>query len=315
MNMILKNEVKGILLLSFLLSVFFCFSQDGETQEFSPVKNPEIGLNWKEGGPRYTTYQTITGKNGLILVPTAYCAPMGTLTLGGEFTFSTRSPYGGLAAIPKITFSPFYLFEFGFSKEFGYDDVPRKGWRQTLPYSQSSGYFDSTPYFFHYKIRMLDWRFGAVAFGQDFEYVPDNSGSSSRGASSTTIYAVFTAVTRFFGSFTFGLGKTFYFTRLPDARINFYAGWIYSVPGLGDRLQFAIDFSNADYRSGEDYFKMATEDRGCLNFQIRGILVKLPKFQWTLTATWYDFLDLSNGYYPYVNINGSLATTFNFDLF
>lgn len=284
----------------YIIALFFC------CLNLYPAAKNKTALNWGEGGPRYVTYSTITGKTGFITTPSAYCAPMGNLMVGGEFTFSTRAPYGALAAIPKLTFTPYHLVEFGISKEFGYEDRPNTG---------ANMYFDSTPFFLHYKIRIVDWRSGAIAFGQDFDVVPDDSGAPSRGNSSTSMYVVFTGVTSFIGSFNFGFGKTIYFTRNQDALFNFYASWVYSFEKLDDRLQVLLDFSNADYRAGNDYFKVATEDRAYLNFQIRGVLIKMPKFQWTLAATLFDLLD-AGGSTPYsVNLNASISTTFNIDLY
>ncbi len=275
---------------------------------FSAGKSTKSVLNWGAGGPQYVTYATITGKSGFITTPSAYCSPMGTLMIGAEFTFSSRSTYGGLAFIPKITFTPHHMFEFGLSKDLAYHDGPN---------APSNFYFDSTPFLFHYKFRFLDWRSGALAFVQDFEIVPDNSGSPSRGYSGTTLYLMFTGVTTFVGSFNFGFGKTFYFTRVPDLLFNFYASWVYSVTKLDDRLQFLIDFSNADYRAGDDRFKVANEDRAYLNAQIRGVLIKTPKFQWTLMATLYDLLDAGGAWdsAPHLNLNASIGTTFNIDLY
>jgi len=96
--------------------------------------------------------------------------------------------------------------------------------------------------------------------------------------------------------------------------MNFYASWIYSVAKLDDRLQFALDISNADYRAGEARFKVANEDRAFLNLQIRGVLVKVKKFQWTMALTAYDVLDVSGGPYG-ININAGLSSSFNFDLY
>lgn len=268
----------------------------------------QSGLNWGAGGPQYVTYATITGKTGFITTPSAYCAPMGTLMIGNEFTFSSRAVNGFMAYIPKITFTPHHIFEFGFSKEFAVEDGPN---------SPSNFHFDSTPFFFHYKLRFLDWRTGAVALVQDFEVVPDNSGSPSRGYSSTTLYFMFTGITTFIGSFNFGFGKTFYFTTRPDLLFNFYASWIYSFAKLDHRLQLLIDFSNADYRAGDGRFKVADEDRAYLNFQIRGVVIKTPKFQWTIMATIYDTLDIGGAFSanPSINLNASIGTTFNIDLF
>lgn len=260
-------------------------------------------LNWGEGGPRFVTYATITGKTGFITTPSAYCAPMGTLMLGHEFTFSSRSPFGALAFIPKITFTPHHMFEFGFSKALAYGDFPTPHF-----------HFDSTPFFLHYKVRLLDWGKGAIAFGQDFDIVPDDSGGRSRGHHSTTIYVVFTGVTTLIGSFNFGFGKTFYIGRWPDALFNFYASYVYSFAQLDHRLQLLLDVSNADYRAGDDRFKVATEDRAYLNFQVRGVLIKTPRFQWTLMAAIYDILDIG-GTVGSVNVNASIGTTFNIDLY
>lgn len=275
---------------------------------YSHAAKGKSALNWSEGGPQFVTYPTITGKSGFITTPSAYCAPMGTLMFGADFTFTSRVPYGALATVPKISFTPHHIFEFGFSKEMAYHDEPN---------APSDFYFDSTPFFFHYKVRFLDWRTGAIAFGQDFEVVPDSSGTPSRGSSGTTMYFVFTGVTTFIGSFNFGFGKTFYFTRRPDLLFNFFASWVYSFSKLDDRLQLLIDFSNADYRSGNDAYKIAHEDRAYLNFQIRGVIVKTPKFQWTVMASLYDMLDVGGDWGPYVhvNISASLGTAFNIDLY
>ena len=145
---------------------------------FSLHAKNEKGLNWGEGGAQFVTYPTITGKSGFITTPSAYCAPMGTLMIGADFTFSSRAPYAALAVIPKITFTPFHLIEFGFSKALAYYDEPN---------TQANMYFDSTPFFFHYKIRFVDWYKGAVAFGQDFEVVPDDSGHSSCSSGTSSI--------------------------------------------------------------------------------------------------------------------------------
>lgn len=280
-----------------------------------------INLNsvqWKKDGPTFVTYPTINGKSGFITTPSAFCAPMGTLMLGFEQTFSTRSPIGLLAVINKITFTPHYMFEFGFSKELGILDAPGSALQPAgAPILEGDPprtyYFDSTPFFWHYKVRLFAWEVkgfdAAVAFGQDFEYVPDNSGAPSRGYSSTTIYVVFTGVTTVIGSFNFGFGKTFYFTRQPDLLLNFFASWVYSFAKLDHRLQLVIDFSNADYRAGDDFFKVATEDRAFLNFQIRGVPVKTKRFQWTLMAAIYDIFDLDR------QLNCSVGTTFNIDLY
>lgn len=276
-------------------------------------------VTWMKDGPTFVTYPTITGKSGFITTPSAFCAPMGTLMLGFEQTFSTRSPVGILAVINKITFTPHYMFEFGFSKELGILDAPGRDRIQTPggsiegsdpPYAY---YFDSTPFFWHYKIRLFAWEVrgfnAAIAFGQDFEFVPDNSGAPSRGYSSTTIYVVFTGVTTIIGSFNFGFGKTFYFTTYPDFLFNFFASWVYSFEKLDHRLQLVIDFSNADYRAGDNYFKVATENRAYLNFQVRGVPVKTKRFQWTLMAAIYDIFDWDR------QLNVSVGTTFNIDLY
>ncbi len=126
---------------------------------------------------------------------------------------------------------------------------------------------------------------------------------------------IFTGVTNLIGSFNFGFGKTFYFTRYPDMLINFFASWVYSFAQLDDRLQLVIDFSNADYRAGDDRFKAATEDRAYLNFQVRGAVVKTPKFQWTLMFSLYDIFDLRGSAPTYVSINASLGTSFHIDLY
>ncbi|MCG8568625.1 MAG: hypothetical protein MJB14_00660 [Spirochaetes bacterium] len=264
-------------------------------------------ITWKAGAPQFVPYMTTTGKTGFITTPSAYCSPMGTLIFGHELTISSRSPVGVLAVINKVTFTPHWIFEFGFSKELAFLDSPSPHF-----------YFDSTPFFMHYKVRFLNWNHGALAFGQDFDLVPDNSGNPSRGLMSTTIYVMFTGVTDFIGSFNFGFGKTFYFTDVPDLLFNFYISWVYSFAKLDHRLQLVLDFSNADYRAGEDLFKVAHEDRAYLNFQVRGVPVKTKQFQWTLMMTFYDLLDMGGTAVPgavYVNFNMSIGTTFNIDLY
>jgi hypothetical protein len=289
-------------------------------------------FTWKEGGPVFATYMTITGKTGFITTPSAFCAPMGMLMIGFEHTMSSRIWHGQVAIINKITFTPHWMFEFGFSKALGYTDVPSpvtftnpiNGVSNTYP----GHYFDSTPYMLHFKVRILNWENGAIAIVQDFDYVPDDSGQASRGLSSTTIGVFFTGLTTLVGSFNFGFGKTFYFLHTPDLLFNFYVSWVYSFAQLDHRLQLLIDFSNADYQAGADEYKIAHEDRGYLNFQIRGVPVKTARFQWTLTFTLYDILDMGGRPYanptpgPYdpnfnyvVNFNCGIGTSFNIDLF
>src|SRR4030042_2793388 len=222
---------------------------------FSLASSISAKLYWKYDGPTFVTYPTITGKTGFITTPSAFCAPMGTMMFGFEQTFSTKSPIGAMAVINKFNFTPHYMFEFGFSKEPAFLDAPGRNRIQPPgapilePLHKGQFYFDSTPFFWHYKVRLVCWEVGnspaAVAFGQDFEFVPDNSGSESRGYSSTTIYVVFTGVTTLIGSFNFGFGQTFYFTHWPDLLFNFYASWVYSFAKLDHRLQLVIDFSNA----------------------------------------------------------------------
>lgn len=298
--------MKKITLILFFIIIFSFFS------------SISAKLYWKYDGPTFVTYPTITGKTGFITSPSAFCAPMGTLMLGFEQTFSTKSPIGAMAVINKINFTPHYMFEFGFSKELAFLDAPGPriqppGAPILDPRYQHEYYFDSTPFFWHYKVRFFCWEVGnspaAIAFGQDFEFVPDNSGTPSRGYSSTTVYVVFTGVTTLIGSFNFGFGKTFYFTTYPDLLFNFFASWVYSFAKLDHRLQLVIDFSNADYRAGTDFFKVADEDRAYVNFQIRGVPVKTRRFQWTLMAAFYDLFDLAKGF------NASVGTTFNFDLY
>jgi hypothetical protein len=265
----------------------------------SAKSNKPIKLNWNDGGPRYVTYMTITGKTGFITTPSAYCAPMGTLMLGYEHTFSSRWNVWG--SILKATFTPHSIVEFGFSKKLAYMDGPN---------SPTHFQFDSTPFFLHYKVRFLDWGNGAVAFGQDFDLVPDNSGSPSRGGMSTTIYFVFTGVSTLAGSFNFGIGKTFYLTRMPDSNINFFASWVYSFAQLDDRLQLCLDFSNADFAAGNGTYRVSNEDRAYLNAQVRGVLIKTPRFQWTMMFALYDVLDIG-----FSGFHASLGTTFNIDLY
>jgi len=260
-------------------------------------------FNWGAGGPQYVQYLTITGKTGFITTPTAYCAPMGTLAFGWELTASTRAPYGVMAIVNKITFTPHHIFEFGFSKALGFADTPS-------PYF----YFDSTPFFGHMKLRFLDWGDGALAFGLDVDFIPDNSGGPSRGYMSITPYIVFTGITTIIGSFNFGFGKTFYFTRIPDAYLNFFVSYVYSFAKLDHRLQLVFDISNADYQAGDDNFKIATEYRAYVNFQVRGVVVKTPRFQWTMALTLYDIFDLP-GTVLAINLNAGFSMNFHIDLY
>ncbi len=270
------------------------------------VNGSQAALNWGAGGPTFVQYLTITGHTGFITTPSAYCAPMGTLSIGYEHTFSTNATYGAMASILKLTFTPHHMFEFGFSKELAYEDRPS---------GQSQFYFDSTPFFFHMKLRFLDWRDGAVAFGLDIDITPDMSGTSSRGGMSITPYFVFTGVTTLLGAFNFGFGKTFYLDKAPDMLINFFASWVYSFAQLDHRLQLVIDFSNADYRAGDSRFKAASEDRAYLNFQIRGVVVKTPIVQWTIMATLYDMFDLGGRPPVYVTFNASIGTSLHIKLY
>lgn len=305
-----ENMRKILLILLLFSSVFLCYGK-----KLTGSGRPTLA--WKEdGGPRYVTYMTLTGKTGFITTPSAFCAPMGSLLIGFDTTYSTKSPYGFLAAIGKITFTPVWFFEFGFSKALSPIDTP----------SAAGMYFDSTPFFIHYKFRFLNWHTdndgvsdGAVAFGQDFDILPAiYEGGPSRGFASTTIYVMFTGVTTIIGSFNFGFGKTFYFTTYPDLLFNFYASWVYSFAQLDDRLQLCIDFSNADYRSGDDRFKVATEDRAYLNFMVRGVIMKRKRFHWTAMFALYDLLDLdgtAQGAMIAIGLNASLGMTFNIDLY
>lgn len=268
-------------------------------------------LYWGEG-PRFVTYMTLTGKTGFVTTPGAFCAPMGTLMLGVEQTFSTLSPIGVVANVHKLTFAPFNVFEFGYSKALAFLDEPSPTTYQNG--TRNTGfYFDSTPFMFHAKVRLFAWgneNKAAVAMGQDFDVVPDDSGSSSRGYISTTVYFVMTGVTTLIGSFNFGFGKTFYFLHWPDFKFNFFASWVYSFAQLDHRLQLCFDVSNADYRAGAARFKVAGEDRAFINFQVRGVVVKTKRFQWTLMAAFYDVFDVGVG-----GFNASIGTTFNIDLY
>lgn len=287
---------KKFLLAFIILSLLFNLNAQKKSSRQSK-------LNWGAGGPQYVQYLTITGKTGFITTPTAYCAPMGTLALGWELTASTRARYGVMAIINKITFTPHHIFEFGFSKALAFDDEPS-------PYF----YFDSTPFFGHMKLRFLDWGDGALALGLDVDIVPDNSGGPSRGYMSLTPYIVFTGVTTIIGSFNFGFGKTFYLTRYPDAFLNFFVSYVYSFAKLDDRLQLVFDISNADYQAGTERFKIATEYRAYVNFQVRGVVVKTPRFQWTMALTLYDIFDLP-GTVLAINLNASFSMNFHFDLY
>jgi len=283
-----------LILLSFVLLVNLTAQKNGRSK---------TTFNWGAGGPQYIQYLTITGKTGFITTPTAYCAPMGTLAFGWELTASTRSNYGVMAIINKITFTPHHIFEFGFSKALAFADTPS-------PYF----YFDSTPFFGHMKLRFLDWGQGALALGLDFDIVPDNSGAPSRGYMSITPYIVFTGITTIIGSFNFGFGKTFYLTRMPDAYLNFFASYVYSFAKLDDRLQLVFDISNSDYQAGSNSYKIATEDRAYVNFQVRGVVIKTPRFQWTMALTLYDIFDLP-GNVLVINLNAGFSMNFHIDLY
>ncbi|MCK4799062.1 MAG: hypothetical protein KAT05_16935 [Spirochaetes bacterium] len=277
---------------------------------YSIASSNKGSLNWGAGLARYVSYMSITGKTGFITTPSAYCAPMGMLSFGVEQTFSTRSRIGVLANIQKVTFTPHHIFEFGFSKALAFLDVPSP---TVYPYGRGVNngfYFDSTPFFIHAKLRFLDWGRAALAFGQDFDIVPDDSGSDSRGYMSTTIYIVFTGVTTKVGAFSLGFGKTFYLMHIPDVKFNFFAAYVYSFAQLDHRLQLCFDLSNADYRAGASQFRVADEDRAYLNFQLRGVLVKTKRFEWTMMAAFFDLLDIGS-----IGFNASIGMTFNIDLY
>ena len=224
--------------------------------------------------PGYVTMNTLAGPTGYIMVPNAFTPSQFTLALATGVMFSpfTYHPDIWVNYMPcQVNFAPFHIWEVGISKDFSFHD-------------DASPHFvtDSTPFLIHTKLRVLRFNSGALAIGGMCDVVPDDSGAPSRGHSSFTFYSVVTGQTSLFGEFSVGIGKTFYFLHYPDFLINFYVGWLYSIKQLDDRLQFAIDFTNADYRAGHWRFKVGTEARAIANAEIRGVIIKHKVIDWTI---------------------------------
>jgi hypothetical protein len=277
------------------ICLFFSLLTITNLQAFEKIK-----LNWTDNTADYFSYMSITGMSGFITTPGAYNKPQGTISLGSDFSFSTRAAYGALAGIAKLSFTPQACIEYGASKELAYLDS----------LSQGGMYFDSTPFFFYYKVRFIDFGFAALAFGECFEWVPDQSGSAPRGFNSTTLYLIFTGISDILGVFNAGLAKTFYFSVLPDHNFIFFAAWLYAIKPLDRRLQFCLEFSNGDYRAGASEFKATGEVFFMLNAAVRGIILKKKYITISTMLAFYDLVDISE-----IAFNTSLGLDININLY